>query len=92
MNVREVAEKKDVREETVVRWITHGVWGIRLNAEPVGNTWRVTVDDLADFDKRLKERRLGPTPSPAPSASDRTKRAKKARKSLSKKGVKLKSK
>jgi hypothetical protein len=92
MNVREVAEKKEVREETVVRWITHGVWGILLNAEPVGNTWRITQADLDEFDKRLKERRIGVTEAPAPSASDRTKRAKAARERLGKKGVKVKSK
>jgi hypothetical protein len=44
---------------TVVRWITTGVHGIRLNAERFGVRWYCRPADIVHFHSRLDERRGG---------------------------------
>ena len=46
---------------TLVRWITKGVRGIRLNAERYGVRWFCRPADIVQFHARLSERRQGAT-------------------------------
>ncbi len=56
MSPREVAALKRVHRETVVRWMLDGVRSaagdrVRLGARKVGGRWRITVEDLREFDR-----------------------------------------
>ncbi len=58
---------------TILRWILHGVGGVRLNAWKVGNAWCTTERSLRDFFARLAAQ---PASSPAQaSSSDADRRA-----------------
>lgn len=53
------AESRGVQppgRQTLIRWITHGVHGIRLNAERYGNRWYCRPADVLHFHTRLAER------------------------------------
>lgn len=45
---------------TVVRWITAGVGGVRLNAERFGIRWFCRPADIVHFHARIGERKRGP--------------------------------
>ena len=49
MTPNETAELYGVSRITVLRWITHGVSGIRLNATRLGGRWRITREDCETF-------------------------------------------
>lgn len=44
---------------TLVRWITKGVHGVRLNAERYGARWFCRPADIVHFHSRLSEPRRG---------------------------------
>jgi excisionase family DNA binding protein len=49
MTPNEVSALYAVSRITVLRWITHGVSGIRLNATRLGGRWRITREDCETF-------------------------------------------
>lgn len=53
-----VAADCDVTQQTVSRWITDGVDGVKLKAKMIGRSWRTTQADLDEFFRRLTEAAL----------------------------------
>lgn len=40
---------------SVVNWIKKGIRGVKLAAEPVGDTWYTTEDAILEFSRQLRE-------------------------------------
>lgn len=47
---------KKVHYTTVIRWITRGCRGVKLDAWKCGHTWFTTREKLEEFQRRLTEK------------------------------------
>lgn len=80
--IRAVANEYGVHRATVVRWITSGIHGQKLNAQKVGGNWRVSPDAAADFFARCTEKATGENIPAVESPGDVAKRIEAARKAI----------
>lgn len=86
----ELAKEYRVGRATVYRWIRHGIDGIKLGGQRVGNQWRIGRADVDAFFGRLRERAISGPPIPDAATGrpgELAERAKAARERLKLRGI-----
>ena len=53
LSTPQVARMMGVSYTTVIDWIKRGVFGVKLAANRVGGRWRITSEDLAEFNSAM---------------------------------------